>query len=151
MHGQVAAVDDDAQREALALALSFAVPLWLERVRALTPEERQQRAVACGRIVSLGATVTDWSRCNAEWGESGPPPPSQGDVGPALLAVGERPRGKNVGKVAAVFDALAEGLALLALENGGVTFLGRHWEAGRAVDVRAVSAALAAAQTRPPR
>jgi len=38
-------------------------------------------------------------------------------------------RSKRRGESAAAFNALAEGIALLAYAPGGVTFLGAHWEA----------------------
>ena len=38
-------------------------------------------------------------------------------------------RGGKKGDTAAAFNALAEGVALLAYCPGGVTFLGDHWEA----------------------
>jgi len=44
---------------------------------------------------------------------------SKGDV----LQYGGKP-----GEAAIVFNALAEGLACLAFQPGGVTFLGDHWE-----------------------
>lgn len=101
--------------ETLAIALSCAVPLWLDRVRALSPEERAARAVACSRVISLGEKNDELR--------------GQHGCGPALLACGEQPRGSNLGAPAAVFNALAEGLALAALLPGGVTYLGHRWEA----------------------
>jgi hypothetical protein len=40
-------------------------------------------------------------------------------------------RGAKPGQTAEVFNALADGLAVLAFCPGGVKFLGQHWEADR--------------------
>lgn len=104
-----------ARGDVLATALSCAVPLWIDQVRALSAEDRQRRGVELSRIISLGEKHDEIR--------------GQHGAGPALFAVGERARGNNVGGPAAVFNALAEGLALAAFQPGGVTYLGQHWEA----------------------
>lgn len=37
-------------------------------------------------------------------------------------------RSKTKGETASAFNHLAEGLAILATQKGGVDFLGQHWE-----------------------
>lgn len=106
---------DEERATLLAVALSFAVPLWIEEVRGMTDEQRAARAHECSRIVSLG------EKCDETRGQHG--------SGPALMACGEAARGANKGGPAAVFNATALGLAIMAFQPGGVTYLGQHWEA----------------------
>lgn len=91
----------------LAISLSCAVPLWIEKVRHWDPTVRETRAHECGHVIAYGG-------------------------GAAAVATGgrERTKGKkrpNEG-AAEVFNAIACGLALLAYCPGGVTFAGSHWE-----------------------
>lgn len=86
--------------------LQVAVPLWVEQFRPMAWEERMRVRDGC-----LGALCT---------GE-GP-----GLEGVANLACGAK--GKP-GQVAGAFNALAKALALGALQPGGVTFAGMHFEA----------------------
>lgn len=95
----------------LAICLSCAVPLWIERVRSWTPEERQAKAHAAGHVIAYGS-------------------------GAAAVATAGKERSKSKAKkkrpnqgAAEVFNAMACGLALLAHCPGGVTFAGCHWEA----------------------
>ena len=94
----------------LRICLSAAVPLWIEKVRAWTPEEREVKARAAGHTIAYGA-------------------------GAAAVATGGKERNKkkatkqrpNQG-AAEVFNAMARGPAILAYGPGGVTFAGSHWE-----------------------
>jgi hypothetical protein len=92
----------------MAICLSAAVPLWIEKVRAWTPEERQANAHAAGHMIAYGA-------------------------GAAAVATGGKERNKSTRKrpdqgAAEVFNSIACGLAILAYCPGGVTFAGQHWE-----------------------
>jgi len=85
--------------------LSTAVPLWIDRVRYWRPAYREQKAHELGEeIAASQALVADDN--------------PEGRVGKA-----ER------GEVAAGFNLLAQGLALLAYCPGGVVFAGHHFEA----------------------
>lgn len=106
---------DEERMTILAVALSFAVPLWIEQVRGLGAEDRRLRGEQLSRIISLGEKHDDMR--------------GQHGSGPALLVCGEQAKGANKGGPAVVFNALAEGLALMAYQPGGVTYLGLHWEA----------------------
>ena len=91
----------------LAVCLSCAVPLWIERVRRWDPTVRQTHAQEAGHVIAYGA-------------------------GAAAVATGgkERSRKKRPNKGASeVFNAMACGIAILAYCPGGVTFAGNHWEA----------------------
>lgn len=91
----------------LSICLSCAVPLWIEKVRSWTSEEREAKAHAAGHTIAYGS-------------------------GAAAVATGGKERSKkkrpNQG-AGEVFNAMAMGLALLAYCPGGVTFAGNHWEA----------------------
>lgn len=105
----------DAERAAiLSTALAFAVPFWIEDVRHLSEEERAKLAIECSRVIS--------------WGDKHDEMRGQHGSGPALFACGEASRGTNKGGPAAVFNALAKGLAIAALQPGGVRFLDQHWQ-----------------------
>ena len=97
------------------IALSAAVPLWIERVRGMTPRERAELAAAAARVIALG------EKHDEVRGQHG--------AGPALLACGEKASGANAGGPAAVFNAIAAGLAVIAYQPGGVSYAGLHWEA----------------------
>lgn len=105
---------DEERLATLGVALSFAVPLWIAQLRPLTATERARRGAQLARILSLGEKHDDVR--------------GQHGAGPALFAVGEQARGASTGGPAAVFNALAEGLALGAFQPGGVTYLGQHWQ-----------------------
>jgi hypothetical protein len=110
MHARAQGVDDDEQRRLmLATALSVAVPLWIEVVRLMDPEQRVEVAAECSAIIASG------EKCDATRGRHG--------AGPALLAHGMPGRTRDV------FNATALGLAVLAFAPGGVDYLGIHWEA----------------------
>lgn len=114
MHARMQGADDEqGQRELLTIALVAAVPLWIEEMRPLTPLQRCARAEDASGIISYGESCDDLR------GRHG--------SGPALLVIGAR--GKPEGAVATVFNAMAMGLAILALQPGGITHLGIHWEA----------------------
>ncbi|MEV7264665.1 hypothetical protein AB0N38_14045 [Micromonospora aurantiaca] len=91
---------DNPAHDSLLIALDCAVPLWMLQLRAETPAAREhtRRLWAQG-----GASIVA----------------SQGDV----LQYGS----KRPGEAAKAFNALAQGLAALAWQPGGVTFAGRHW------------------------
>ena len=57
-------------------------------------------------------------------------------LGQAIAANADRLllRGKRPGETADVFNALAEGLALLSFQPGGVEFRGRRWHSGADAD-----------------
>jgi hypothetical protein len=88
----------------LEVALSFAVPLWIDQVREWSPEERQAKAGAASHLIAYGN-------------------------GAAFVATAGQERGKGKpGEVAQVFNSVACGLALLSFCPGGVTWGGQHWE-----------------------
>jgi hypothetical protein len=89
----------------MRLFLSTAVPLWIDRVQHWRPVYREQRAHEIG--AEIGASQALVADGNVE----------------GRVAKADR------GKVAAGFNLIAEGLALLAFCPGGVTFAGHHWEA----------------------
>lgn len=101
-------------QQVLGIALSAAVPLWIEQVRQLSGPERAKRALELARIISMG------ERNDELRGQHG--------SGPAILANGELARGRNEGGPEAVFNAIAEGLALASFLAGGTTYAGQHWE-----------------------
>ena len=95
----------------LSICLSCAVPLWIEKVRSLSPGEREAKAHAAGHVIAYGN-------------------------GAAAVATGGKERSKSQAKkkrpnqgAAEVFNAIACGLAILAYSPGGVTFAGNHWKA----------------------
>jgi hypothetical protein len=96
------------------IALSAAVPLWIEKVRHMTPKQRGELALLAARTIA--------------WGEKNDETRGQHGAGPALLVSGECACGLNVGGPAAVFNAMAAGLALVAYQPGGADFQGQHWE-----------------------
>ncbi len=96
------------------IALSAAVPLWIEKVRHMTPDQRTKLAALASRTIA--------------WGQKNDETRGQHGSGPALLACGEQPLGADIGGPAAVFNAMAAGLALGAFQPGGVSFMGHHWE-----------------------
>lgn len=93
---------------ALGIALDAAVALRLELLLLLDAGEFARRFER-GRLQELAETVA-----------------AHGDY---LMF---RSTGKQQGTSARVFNAVAEGLALLAFAPGGVTLFGRHWQATRA-------------------
>jgi hypothetical protein len=109
MHARLQGVDDEAQqRDALRAVLAQAVPLWIEEVRAWTPEQR------CARAADASGLIASGEKCDALRGRHG--------SGPSNFANGY-PNGDGV-----IFNALAMGLALLSCHPGGITYLGTHWE-----------------------
>lgn len=110
MHARAQGVDDEELRQLmLRTALEVAVPLWIEVVRRMDPDERAEVAAECSAIIACGEK-RDETR-----GRHG--------AGPALLAHG------MPGKTRDVFNATAVGLAVMAFAPGGVNYLGSHWEA----------------------
>lgn len=98
----------------LCISLSIAVPLWIEVVREMDPEQRAEVAAECGVIVNYGSAESD-------------PVRGRGGSGPERMTNGMQP--KQPGDIARIFNATALGLAVQAFAPGGVTFLGQHWEA----------------------
>jgi hypothetical protein len=88
----------------LAVALQFAVPMWIEQVKAWSHNERQARAHAASDVIAYG-----------------------GGAAHVATAGKERGRGKK-GEAAQVFNAIACGLAILSFCRDGVTWAGSHWE-----------------------
>ncbi len=88
--------------------LELAVPMWIEEFRNLSWDERMKVRDQC--LVGLGIGTDD------------------GDALAGIAAFACGSVGKP-GQVAGAFNALAKGLALGALQPGGVTFAGMHFEA----------------------
>lgn len=87
---------------ALVESLRFAVPMWVHELRDCTPEQRVARAKRCAQVVA--------------------------EHGDALQFKGESASARRSTRDA--FNRLAEGLALLAFQDGGVAFAGHHWCVG---------------------
>lgn len=87
----------------MAALLAIAVPGWIERLRLLTPDEFEARRAA----------LTD----------------SMAGPGSALLVDDARRVGSKPGQLAASFNVVAETLAVLAFQRGGVTWCGLVFEA----------------------
>jgi hypothetical protein len=110
MHARAQGVNDDELRQLmLSVALSVAVPLWIEVVRLMSDEQRIEVAAECSAIIALG------EKYDEKRGRYG--------SGPALLACG------MPGETAPVFNSTALGLAVMAFAPGGANYLGIHWEA----------------------
>lgn len=116
MHARLQGVnDEELQRLMLSVALSVAVPLWIEVVRLMDQEQRTEVAEECHAVVNYGNNDPDPLR-------------GRGNSGPERMTNGMPP--KKPGDIARVFNATALGLAVLAFAPGGVNHLGIHWEAG---------------------
>lgn len=87
----------------MAALLEIAVPGWIERLRLLSPAEFEARRAALVDSIS------------------GP--------GSATLVDDARRVGAKKGVLATNFNRLAETLAALAFQRGGVTWCGLHFEA----------------------
>lgn len=115
MHARAQGVDDgEVQRLMLRIALSVAVPLWIEVVRQMPAEQRAEVAEECHSLVNYGNNDPDPLR-------------GRGNSGPERMASGMPPN--KPGDIGRVFNATALGLAVMAFAPGGVTHLGIHWEA----------------------
>lgn len=115
MHARQQGLDDgEVQRLMLCIALSIAVPLWIEVVREMPPEQRAEVAEECHALINYGNNESD-------------PVRGRGNSGPERMTNGMPP--KKAGDIARVFNATALGLAVMAFAPGGVTHLGLHWEA----------------------
>jgi hypothetical protein len=86
--------------------LGVAVPMWIERMRHWFPREREERAQALVELTAHSQGVA-----------------AIADREAALSSKLHRP-----GEMALAFNAVAEGLAILAYCPGGVVFAGHHWE-----------------------
>ena len=84
--------------------LGFAVPLWIDRMRFWRWEYRQQVAALCQEVISHHQGIA--AICDTE---------ARGTA--------------RKGDLALCFNAMAQGLALLAFCPGGIVFAGHHWEA----------------------
>jgi len=110
MHALAQGIDTDAQRRELLLAsLQILVPLWIGHARGWTPEQRCARAHEASGVIALG------EKCDDMRGRHG--------NGPAHFANG------SANGDGAVLNSLAMGIALLALQPGGIDYAGAHWEA----------------------
>ena len=109
MHARAQGInDEELRRYMLSVALSVAVPLWIEVVRLMSAEQRAEVAAECAPI--FGGEKQDELR-----GRHG--------SGPERFASGMS------GNTRDIFNATALGLAVLAFAPGGVNYLGIHWEA----------------------
>jgi hypothetical protein len=99
--------EDDRIPPALRL-LEVAVPMWIEQFRPMPWDERMKVRDEC--LVGLGIATDD--------------PDGLGGVANLVCGSTGKP-----GQVAKSFNAIARGLALGALQPGGVTFAGMHFEA----------------------
>jgi hypothetical protein len=80
-----------------------AVPGWIQRHAATPPAEREARAHVLGEIIAYSQ-------------------------GAAAICDPDARGTEQLGQVAQVFDAIAEGLAIGAFSPGGALFAGRLWE-----------------------
>jgi hypothetical protein len=120
VHARQQGVDDgEAQRLMLCISLSIAVPLWIEVVREMPPEQRAEVAAECGAIACYGNNEDSIGPQGVNRG--------RGNSGPERMTNGMPP--KRPGDIARIFNATALGLAVLAFAPGGVDYLGMHWEA----------------------
>ncbi len=87
--------------------LAIAVPGWMDRLWPLSWAEKMRRRDAC--LAAMG--ITD-----------------DGDLLTGIAGLADPDVRAKKGQVANAFNRMAEGLALLALQPGGVTFMGMHWE-----------------------
>jgi len=83
--------------ELLRIALSAAVPLWIEQWRGRDPEERLSRGRELGQVIAEKGDVIQF-------------------------------RGKKKGESARAFNALAESIAILSFQPGGVKIFGLQFE-----------------------
>jgi len=119
MHAQVQGIDTEAQRrELLLLSLRTLVPLWIAHARHWTTEQR------CARAHEASGVIAGGEKCDELRGRHG--------NGPASFANGS-PLGDG-----AILNSLAMGIALLALQPGGIDYAGAHWEATPLTDEGAV-------------
>ncbi len=84
--------------------LGLAVPLWIDRMRFWRWEYRQQVAVLCRDVIAHHQGIA--AICDTE---------ARGTA--------------RKGDLALCFNAMAQGLGLLAFCPGGIVFAGHHWEA----------------------
>jgi hypothetical protein len=122
-------VNDDV----LTGSLEAIVPLYIEEVRGLPAEIRQQIAKTCSSAVgSQGDTLQYGSSVRFGHGakelaahEAHPPAVTAEDRAASRCPVCAR--GQATYSPGEVFNFLARGLAVLACQPGGVTFAGQHW------------------------
>lgn len=82
--------------------LGVAVPMWIDRMRGWQSEARQETALELGDLIACSQ-------------------------GAAALSDPEARGTARKGELARVFNALAQGVAILAFCPGGITFAGHHW------------------------
>lgn len=110
MHAQMQGIDTEAQRrDLLLLSLQTLVPLWIAHARLWTPEQRSARANDASGVIAGG------EKCDELRGRHGNAPASFANGSP--------------NSDGAILNAMAMGIALLALQPGGIDFAGAHWEA----------------------
>lgn len=100
-----AACDPSPQFTLMLASLELAVPQWQERLLAYGEGGRRIRSRVCVDALSCRADILQYG----------------------IPAGGRR---KDDGRVAEVFNRLAEGIALGSFQPGGVRMFGRHWEYG---------------------
>lgn len=104
-----AMVESLGKRPEFMVTLEVAVPLWVQRWRGRPADQRIARAKSLGQIVaSHGDQILYRSKGRAPRVSSG-------------VKIAGTPG------TASAFNALAEGIALLALQPGGATIFGRHF------------------------
>jgi hypothetical protein len=103
----------------MAICLSCAVPLWIEKVRDWSPDMRMVHAHAAGKVIAYGSGAAAVATSGKERNKASSKK-RKGKKG-----IDTKPREGP----AEVFNALACGLAILAYCPGGVTWGGSHWEA----------------------
>ncbi len=84
--------------------LGLAVPMWIDKMRFWRWDYRQQVAALCQEVISHHQGIA--AICDTE---------ARGTA--------------RKGDLALCFNAMAQGLALLAFCPGGIVFAGHHWEA----------------------
>jgi len=89
----------------LKACLELAVPLWVERHQTTSPEAREKRAQELVEITAFSPGIAKMTE--------------------PRLRPGKQRKGQTM---AEAFNAVAEGLGLLAYCPGGVTWGGCHWE-----------------------
>lgn len=118
-----------AKRPEFMVTLEVAVPLWVQRWRGRPAGQRVARAQ------SLGDTVTahgDRILYRTKGGPTRRIPTQEPDGGWQTCGYDHAPPDTLIPNPSSgeVFNALAEGIALLSLQPGGATIFGRHFHDG---------------------
>lgn len=93
-----------------------------EKAEAASGRRRQEALLADSLLVAVPLWIVRHER-------NPPPPERASELTEAVAATGDvvQFRSKRPGDTGAAFNHLAEGIALLARIEGGVTFSGLHW------------------------